>query len=228
MSTSSIVKRTSSIRCLQPLLERFPAFARGVRAHHHGARGGIRRSRAGRRRRDHYAAAFAAQSKCPFFGRHPTALLLPADSEARARPRKRCSAPRPAAIRGFFWAPTVRRTNGPPRRMPAAAPACSPLTPPSSCTPRPSNRLGRLDRLEPFASHFGADFYGLPRHARARSPWSRSPGSPPKTYEFGNGALVPYRGRRADRLAPRRHSARHDADSRRSLSPRAFAAFCRW
>ena len=23
---------------------------------------------------------------------------------------------------------------------------------------------GRLDRLEAFASHFGADFYGLPRH----------------------------------------------------------------
>ena len=25
-------------------------------------------------------------------------------------------------------------------------------------------RAGRLDRLEAFASHFGADFYGLPRH----------------------------------------------------------------
>ena len=25
-------------------------------------------------------------------------------------------------------------------------------------------QAGRLDRLEAFASHFGADFYGLPRH----------------------------------------------------------------
>jgi diacylglycerol kinase family enzyme len=52
--------------------------------------------------------------------------------------------------------------------------------------------LGRLDRLEPFASHFGADFYGLPRHGECitliKESWT-----PPQTYEFGNGALVPYR-----------------------------------
>ena len=65
---------------------------------------------------------------------------------------------------------------------------------------------GRLDRLEPFASHFGADFYGLPRHADAitlvKEPWM-----PPETYNFGNGRLVPYRAgehiawRLADRAA---------------------------
>jgi len=52
---------------------------------------------------------------------------------------------------------------------------------------------GRLDRLEPFASHFGADFYGLPRNedtiTLAKESWV-----PPKVYDFGDGALVPYRG----------------------------------
>src|SRR5277367_3487461 len=52
---------------------------------------------------------------------------------------------------------------------------------------------GCLDRLEPFASHFGADFYGLPRHddtiTLVKEPWL-----PPQSYDFGHGALVPYRG----------------------------------
>ncbi len=52
---------------------------------------------------------------------------------------------------------------------------------------------GRLDRLEPFASHFGADFYGLPRHADTitlvKESWV-----PPEVYDFGDGTLVPYRG----------------------------------
>jgi dihydroorotase len=52
---------------------------------------------------------------------------------------------------------------------------------------------GRLDRLEPFAAHFGADFYGLPRHGDTitlvKESWV-----PPATYDFGDGALVPYRG----------------------------------
>jgi len=52
---------------------------------------------------------------------------------------------------------------------------------------------GRLDRLEAFASHFGADFYGLPRHddtiTLVKESWV-----PPAVYDFGNGALVPYRG----------------------------------
>jgi dihydroorotase len=51
---------------------------------------------------------------------------------------------------------------------------------------------GRLDRLEPFASHFGADFYGLPRHddtiTLIKESWV-----PPQAYDFGAGALVPYR-----------------------------------
>jgi dihydroorotase len=51
---------------------------------------------------------------------------------------------------------------------------------------------GRLNRLEPFASHFGADFYRLPRHddtiTLIKESWV-----PPDVYDFGNGALVPYR-----------------------------------
>jgi dihydroorotase len=53
--------------------------------------------------------------------------------------------------------------------------------------------VGRLDRLEAFASHFGADFYGLPRHedtiTLVKEPWV-----PPRAYDFGDGTLVPYRG----------------------------------
>jgi dihydroorotase len=51
---------------------------------------------------------------------------------------------------------------------------------------------GRLNRLEPFASQFGADFYELPRHddtiTLIKESWV-----PPDVYDFGNGALVPYR-----------------------------------
>jgi dihydroorotase len=53
-------------------------------------------------------------------------------------------------------------------------------------------QVGRLDRLQGFASHFGADFYGMPRHESVitliKEPWV-----PPVSYDFGNGALVPYR-----------------------------------
>lgn len=53
--------------------------------------------------------------------------------------------------------------------------------------------VGRLDHLEGFASFFGADFYRLPRHddtiTLVKESWV-----PPKVYDFGHGALVPYRG----------------------------------
>jgi dihydroorotase len=51
---------------------------------------------------------------------------------------------------------------------------------------------GRLDRLEGFASHFGADFYGLTRHADKitllKEPWTG-----PAQLAFGEGTLIPYR-----------------------------------
>ena len=52
---------------------------------------------------------------------------------------------------------------------------------------------GCLERLEGFASHFGADFYGLPRHEEVvtlvKESWVA-----PSYYDFGDGSLVPYRG----------------------------------
>jgi dihydroorotase len=51
---------------------------------------------------------------------------------------------------------------------------------------------GRIDRLEGFASHFGADFYGLPRHTESVSLVKES-WVAPATYDFGSGSLVPYR-----------------------------------
>jgi dihydroorotase len=54
--------------------------------------------------------------------------------------------------------------------------------------------VGALDRLAPFASHFGADFYGLPRHRESitliKEPWTA-----PEKYAFNGGELVPYRAR---------------------------------
>jgi len=52
--------------------------------------------------------------------------------------------------------------------------------------------VGRLDRLQSFASHFGADFYGLPRHSDTitliKEPWPV-----PQALPFAGGTLVPYR-----------------------------------
>ena len=49
-----------------------------------------------------------------------------------------------------------------------------------------------LDKLEAFASHFGADFYGLPRNqdtiTLVREPWTV-----PATLDFGEQQLVPLR-----------------------------------
>jgi dihydroorotase len=63
---------------------------------------------------------------------------------------------------------------------------------------------GRLDRLEAFASHFGADFYGLPRHEE-RIALEREPWVVPQHYPFGDGTVVPYRA--GERVAWRLASA---------------------
>ncbi len=53
-------------------------------------------------------------------------------------------------------------------------------------------RAGRLERLEAFASHHGADFYGLPRHADTvelrREPWVL-----PESMAFGDATIKPLR-----------------------------------
>ena len=53
-------------------------------------------------------------------------------------------------------------------------------------------QAGRLDRLQGFASDFGADFYGLPRHTEVITLIKESWLSP-ASFDFGDGALVPYR-----------------------------------
>lgn len=52
--------------------------------------------------------------------------------------------------------------------------------------------VGRLDRLEGFASHFGADWYGLPRNAGSIT-LRRRDHEVPATLPFPDGELVPYR-----------------------------------
>ena len=64
--------------------------------------------------------------------------------------------------------------------------------PASSSTRRPSRRLGALDKLEGFASLFGADFYGLPRN-RERLTLRRVGWEVPQEVAFGADRLVPMR-----------------------------------
>ena len=49
---------------------------------------------------------------------------------------------------------------------------------------------GALDKLEGFASHHGADFYGLPRNSDTVT-LSKSPWQVPESYQLGSGQVVP-------------------------------------
>ncbi len=51
---------------------------------------------------------------------------------------------------------------------------------------------GALERLEPFASHFGADFYGLPRN-KGKVRLEKKTWKVPAEYPFGEEAVVPLR-----------------------------------
>ena len=51
-------------------------------------------------------------------------------------------------------------------------------------------QAGALDRLEAFASFYGADFYGLPRNT-TRLTLKREPWTLPQTLSFGDGQLTP-------------------------------------
>jgi dihydroorotase len=50
---------------------------------------------------------------------------------------------------------------------------------------------GKLDKLEGFASHFGADFYGVPRN-KGTVTLIKKPWVVPSTYEFGRDVVVPF------------------------------------
>jgi dihydroorotase len=52
------------------------------------------------------------------------------------------------------------------------------------------DRTDALPRLEDFASHFGADFYRLPRHT-ATVTLERTPWQVPDTIRLGRDSLVP-------------------------------------
>ena len=52
--------------------------------------------------------------------------------------------------------------------------------------------VGRLDRLQAFASERGADFYGLPRNT-AHITLNRNAWTPPAVYRFGGDELTPFR-----------------------------------
>jgi len=49
-----------------------------------------------------------------------------------------------------------------------------------------------LDRLEGYSSHFGADFYGIPRNT-GRVVLERKPWKVPDSYDFGDSVVVPLR-----------------------------------
>jgi dihydroorotase len=51
---------------------------------------------------------------------------------------------------------------------------------------------GALHQLEGFASHFGADFYGLPRSGE-KVTLTREPWTVPDEYRFGEAGVVPLR-----------------------------------
>jgi dihydroorotase len=51
---------------------------------------------------------------------------------------------------------------------------------------------GALDKLEDFASHYGADFYGLPRNT-GKITLERAPWEVPREYPFGAETVVPLR-----------------------------------
>jgi dihydroorotase len=51
---------------------------------------------------------------------------------------------------------------------------------------------GKLDQLQGFASHYGADFYGIPRHTDTIT-LTKAPWEAPASYGFGAGTVVPYR-----------------------------------
>ena len=124
--------------------------------------------------------------------RRAPAPLLPADPEARTASRSAARMPRPAATRNFSSAPIPRRMRSTPRKMRAAARAAIPRPSRSALYAEAFESAGALDRLEGFASHFGADFYGLPRHGD-KVTLKREPWIVPDAYPFGEHRVVPLR-----------------------------------
>ena len=53
------------------------------------------------------------------------------------------------------------------------------------------DKANKVDRLEGFASHFGPDFYGLPRNA-IKITLEKSPWEVPESYDFSSSTVIPF------------------------------------
>ena len=162
-----------------------------------------------RRGRDHHAAASAAQ---------PQRACSPAAS-GRTTTACRCSSARRdrEALRGGG---DQRRSALFPRHRQRAARArrqgerlrlrrdVHGARGASSCTPRRSSRPGGWSGWRRSPSHFGADFYGLPRHDGTHHADQGALGAPGEPMSSAAARLVPYRGRRDDRAGVSRRRAR--------------------
>ena len=86
---------------------------------------------------------------------------------------RRCWKRRPRASPSFSWAPTPLPTAPPARKTAAAAPAYTRAHAAMELYAEVFEQMGALDKLEGFASHFGPDFYRLPRNTRHHHPAPR-------------------------------------------------------
>ena len=110
-------------------------------------------------------------------------------SSARAIAARWC-APQPPATRSSFSAPTARRTPATPRKRAAAAPGCYTAHAGIELYAEAFEAAGALNRLEAFASWFGADFYELPRN-QDRLTLRKAAWEVPQEVAFGSDRLVP-------------------------------------
>ena len=72
------------------------------------------------------------------------------------------------------------------------------------------DQQGALDKLEGFASFFGADFYGLPRNSDQIT-LTEDPWQVPDTLPFGSDRLLPIRG--GDHIAWRVSNPNNDPNN---------------
>ena len=164
-STCSIASACSSNAMLARIVRDFPALR--IVVEHITTREAAQfvARRAGASRRDDHAAAPAVFAQRAVRRRPAPAPLLPADPQARSASRRRWSPRRRRGNPKFFLG-----TDSAPHARHAKESACGC----AGCYSAPLalelyaeafEAAGALDRLEGFASFYGADFYGLPRNA---------------------------------------------------------------
>ena len=176
---------------LVPLVQRFPGLKMVDGAHHNRQRGDVRPGRLRQHRCDHHGPPPIAQPQRNLPGRHPTAPLLFAGTQAGGTPPS-------AGARGDFWQPQVlprHRQRTPCTAYQGDGCGCAGIYTAHAAIElyaEAFDTAGALDRLEGFASLFGADFYGLLRN-RARITLRREAWHVPDELRYGGDALVPLR-----------------------------------